>query len=143
MSLLEIDQSTFPSVYNREPFLFHHHLAEHPLLRLSSVFELAKRHPREEILHWDGSIPVSANIDVASRTHAVPISLEDAIRNVETAGRDVRYRSQRCFINIGCEDFCPLMGEHFRRRTPNTVSCRGDQSNLASHSISHSSYQFC
>jgi hypothetical protein len=93
MALLEINEATFRSHYNREPFMFRHHLAQHPLLSLSGVFDLAKRHPREEILHWDGSIPVSANIDSAAETHAVRVSLEDAIRNVETAGSYVLIRN--------------------------------------------------
>src|SRR5262245_4405697 len=93
MSFLEVDERTFTSRYNREPFMFRHSLADHPLLQLSSIFDLAMRHPRQEILHWDGSIPVSANIDIASKTHAVPISLEDAIRNVETTGSYVLIRN--------------------------------------------------
>jgi hypothetical protein len=101
MSYIELGESTFASRYNKTPFLFKHHLAAHPLLSLSSIFDLAKRHPRAEILHWDGSIPVTANIDVASKTHAVSVSLDDAIRNVETAGSYVLIRNAQLDPAIG------------------------------------------
>jgi hypothetical protein len=93
MSHIQVDNKAFASRYNREPFMFRHGLADHPLLQLSRIFELAMRHPRDEILHWDGSIPVSANIDIASNTYALSVSLEDAIRNVETTGSYVLIRN--------------------------------------------------
>lgn len=93
MSLLELDEATFREQYNREPFVFRHRLAEHPLLQLPKLFELALRHPREEVLHWRGDIPVSADIDRAQESHGAGLRLQDAIANIAASGSYVLIRN--------------------------------------------------
>ena len=101
MSYTDLDKPTFARLYNKTPFMFQHQLAVHPLLSLSSVLDLAQRHARAEVLHWDGSIPVTADIDVASKTHTARLSLEDAIDNIETAGSYVLIRNAQLDPAVG------------------------------------------
>lgn len=93
MRWLELDEATFRDYYNRKPFLFRHRLAEHPLLQLPRLFELALRHPREEVLHWRGNIPVDADIDHAQENHGAGLRLEDSIANIAASGSYVLIRN--------------------------------------------------
>ena len=75
-------------------------------------------------------VTAAARLRHALRT--VDRSLDrSSIGDIESTSLDVWNRRQRRFIDIRSKDFCPLKGEHRRRRTPYAASCRGDHSNLA------------
>lgn len=56
---LDIDTATFRTHFNRQPFLFRHHICDHPLFALPRLVALAKS-LRENLVEYNsGTIPVS------------------------------------------------------------------------------------
>jgi hypothetical protein len=101
MPLVHFDASTFGAHYNRSPFLVRHELANHPLMQLSKLTELALRMDRKDVLHRIGHVPVNTDFDRAHLNHALDDSLENAIAHIGGAGvaitintpeRDPEYR---------------------------------------------------
>ena len=92
MALLSIDRPSFPANYGRRPFTFNHSLQGHPLLSLGALFDLARRLPAAQVLHWNGRIPFSADIDAAAELYKADLSLTQAIAHLDTAGSFVLIR---------------------------------------------------
>lgn len=55
--LLQLDPATFKDEFGREPFLVHHRLADHPLLELDAIADLADYLPAELVEHNLGDVP--------------------------------------------------------------------------------------
>jgi Cupin-like domain len=85
--LLEIDPEVLARRYNRTPFLFGHRLAEHPLLQLESLVDLANRLPTDQVRQAKGSKPLSANIDESEATDR--LTLAGILADMEHADRFV------------------------------------------------------
>jgi hypothetical protein len=54
---LTLDESTWRSNYNREPFTIRHDLVDHPLLTFDAICDLVARLPEERMEHNLGAIP--------------------------------------------------------------------------------------
>jgi hypothetical protein len=81
--LLGIDEATFVAHYDQRPFAFRHQLKDHPLLEWSSLVSLAKRLPKEKVLHRNGRVPIGTNFDHAHELHANALSLEETLERIE------------------------------------------------------------
>lgn len=90
---VNVADQIFGENFNRRPFAFTHDLAHHPQLQLGALFDLASRLPRAEVLHWNGGIPIDANIDTAAKTHATGVSLRDTFDHIDRAGAYVLIRN--------------------------------------------------
>jgi len=73
----------FSTNYDKRPFGFRHALADHPMLEWSSLVALAKRMPRDKVLHRHGRVPISTNFDRAHKNHAISWSLEETLERME------------------------------------------------------------
>ncbi len=98
---LTVDGQVFRHDFNRRPFVFKHDLATHPQLQLGALYDLACRLPKGEVLHWSGSIPIDANIDTASRTHATGVPLRETFDRMEQAGSYVLIRNAQLDPEFG------------------------------------------
>jgi len=78
---LDIDPETFRTHFNRKPFLFRHHLCDHPLFRLSNLAELARTLPPSIVEYNAGKIPVS--LPDQDKTPYTGLSAEETVRRIE------------------------------------------------------------
>src|SRR6266478_447376 len=78
---LDIDPETFRTHFNRKPFLFRHHLCDHPLFRLSNLAELARTLPPSIVEYNAGKIPVS--LPDQENTPHTGLSAEETVRRIE------------------------------------------------------------
>jgi hypothetical protein len=90
---VRVEPNVLAKNFNRCAFAFKHDLVSHPLLQVGALYELARRIPQDETLHWRGDISVAANIDTASQTHATGVSLKDTFDRIENAGSYVLIRN--------------------------------------------------
>lgn len=90
---VHVSEEVLREDFNRRPFAFKHDLAAHPQLQLGALYDLATRLPKGEVLHWSGSIPIDANIDTASKTHATGVSLRETFDRMENAGSYILIRN--------------------------------------------------
>lgn len=81
--LLEFDSDVVGSSYNRRPFIVRHHLAEHPLLTLESLFALCRRLPGDFVKYRRGVIPGDANFDSSYDRYRGDLSLEGTLEHFE------------------------------------------------------------
>jgi hypothetical protein len=82
--LLEIDRDTFRTHFNRKPFLFRHHVSDHPLFRLTRLAELASTLPPSIVEYNAGKIPVS--LPDWENTPYTGLSAEETVRRIEECG---------------------------------------------------------
>ncbi len=78
---LDIDPETFRRHFNRKPFLFRHHLCDHPLFQLSKLAELARTLPPGIVEYNAGKIPVS--LPDQDKTPYTGLSAEETVRRIE------------------------------------------------------------
>ena len=78
---LDIDPEMFRTHFNRKPFLFRHHLCDHPLFRLSNLAELARTLPPGIVEYNAGKIPVS--LPDQDETPYTGLSAEETVRRIE------------------------------------------------------------
>jgi len=81
---LDIDPETFRTHFNRKPFLFRHHLCDHPLFRLSNLAELARTLPPSIVEYNAGNIPIS--LPDQENTPYTGLSAEETVRRIEECG---------------------------------------------------------
>jgi len=81
---LEIDPETFRTHFNRKPFLFRHHLCDHPVFRLPNLAELARTLPPDIVEYNAGKIPVS--LPDQENTPYTGLSAEETVRRIEECG---------------------------------------------------------
>ena len=81
---LDIDPETFRTHFNRKPFLFRHHLSDHPLFRLPRLAELARTLPPSIVEYNAGKIPVS--LPDWENTPYTGLSAEETVRRIEECG---------------------------------------------------------
>ena len=77
---LEIDADQFRAGFNRQPFMFGHHLAGHPLFELPRLLELAQRLPEAAVAYNAGDISVAEGLYRGPRNG---LSVEETIRRIE------------------------------------------------------------
>ena len=80
-SFLGIDPETFRTHFNRKPFLFRHHLCDHPLFRLPRLAELARTLPPSIVEYNAGKIPIS--LPDQDKTPYTGLSAEETVRRIE------------------------------------------------------------
>jgi hypothetical protein len=78
---LDFDPETFRTHFNRRPFLFRHHLCDHPLFRLSNLADLARTLPPGIVEYNAGKIPVS--LPDQDKTPYTGLSAEETVRRIE------------------------------------------------------------
>src|SRR5258706_12172844 len=78
---LDIDPETFRTDFNRKPFLFRHHLSDHPLFKLPRLAELARTLPPSIVEYNAGKIPVS--LPDQEKTPYTGLSAEETVRRIE------------------------------------------------------------
>ena len=81
---LDIDAETFRTHFDRKPFLFRHHIADHPLFRLTRLAELARTLPPSIVEYNAGKIPVS--LPDWENTPYTGLSAEETVRRIEECG---------------------------------------------------------
>ena len=81
---LDIDPETFRTHFNRKPFLFRHHLCDHPVFRLPNLAELARTLPPDIVEYNAGKIPVS--LPDQENTPYTGLSAEETVRRIEECG---------------------------------------------------------
>ncbi len=79
-SLLDIDSDRFRAAFDRSPFLIGHRLAEHPLLALPRLVELARQLPERCIEYNAGNVPVHLDPGQTPRTG---LSAAETVRRIE------------------------------------------------------------
>lgn len=72
MTQLDIDPATFAHGFGRAPFPVHHHLADHPLLTVDAIADLADRLPAASVEHNHGDLPDVATAADVVRLDASP-----------------------------------------------------------------------
>jgi hypothetical protein len=82
--LLEVDEEIFRTHFNRKPFLFRHHLSDHPLFKLTRLAELASTLPPSIVEYNAGKIPVS--LPDWENTPYTGLSAEETVRRIEECG---------------------------------------------------------
>ena len=82
--LLEVDEEIFRTHFNRKPFLFRHHLSDHPLFKLTRLAELARTLPPSIVEYNAGRIPVS--LPDWENTPYTGLSAEETVRRIEECG---------------------------------------------------------
>jgi len=83
-SFVEIDEETFRTHFNRKPFLFRHHVSDHPLFKLTRLAELARTLPPSIVEYNAGKIPVS--LPDWQNTPYTGLSAEETVRRIEECG---------------------------------------------------------
>jgi len=78
---LDLDPETFRTHFNRKPFLFRHHLSDHPLFQLPRLAELARTLPPSIVEYNSGKIPVS--LPDQENTPYTGLSAEETVRRIE------------------------------------------------------------
>jgi hypothetical protein len=81
---LGIDPEIFRTHFNRKPFLFRHHLCDHPLFRLPNLADLARTLPPDIVEYNAGKIPVS--LPDQENTPYTGLSAEETVRRIEECG---------------------------------------------------------
>jgi hypothetical protein len=81
--LLQFYPEEVGSSYNRRPFIVRHRLAEHPLLKLESLFALCRRLPADLVKFRRGVIPGDANFDSSYDRFRDGLSLEQTLEHFE------------------------------------------------------------
>jgi len=107
--------------FDREPFLIEHNLADHPLLQLPRLIELASKLPAASVEYNAGNIPVSQDPALTPRTG---LSVEETLRRIEECqswmvlkyvGQEPEYQQlvDSCLDQIQpvVDDICPGMTE--------------------------------
>ena len=82
-NLLDLDEELFRSCFDRRPFTISHSLADHTLLTLPSLIELAKRLPESNIRYNRGDITPGQHLYEGPKTG---LSIEETIRSIEECG---------------------------------------------------------
>ena len=82
--LLGIDEEIFRTHFNRKPFLFRHHLSDHPVFKLTRLAELARTLPPSIVEYNAGRIPVS--LPDWENTPYTGLSAEETVRRIEECG---------------------------------------------------------
>jgi hypothetical protein len=77
--LLDIDQKTFRTCFDRRPFLIGHELTNHPLFEISRLLRLHRSLPESSVEYNAGNIPVSV---APERTPGNGLSAEETIRRI-------------------------------------------------------------
>lgn len=80
--LLDIDPGAFAASFAREPFSVTHNLADHPLLTLDSLAQLAERLPADRIEHNVGDLPEV----LAGDAPQADLTPAEIARTIETNG---------------------------------------------------------
>jgi len=81
---LDIDADTFRTCFNRKPFIFRHHVSDHPLFKLTRLAELARTLPPSIVEYNAGKIPVS--LPDWENTPYTGLSAEETVRRIEECG---------------------------------------------------------
>jgi hypothetical protein len=81
--LLTFDPADIAARFDREPFLIGHRLADHPLLQLPRLIELARTLPAESVEYNAGSVGIDQRPELTPRTG---LSIEETLRQIETCG---------------------------------------------------------
>lgn len=90
-SLLHIDSLRFRDRFDRQPFLVHHRLSDHPLFALPRLIQLALTLPEDRVEYNAGDVPVSLD---PARTPRTGLSIDETIRRIEEC------RSWMVFKNV-------------------------------------------
>jgi len=78
---LEVDAEIFRTHFNRKPFLFRHHLSDHPLFELPRLVALARTLRSNLVEYNAGDIPIS--LPDWENTPYTGLSAEDTIRKID------------------------------------------------------------
>jgi hypothetical protein len=118
---LRFSLADFREQFDRVPFLIEHNLADHPLLQLPRLIELASALPAESVEYNAGDIPV--NQDPALTPHT-GLAVDETLRRIEECnswmvlkyvGQQPEYRQllDSCLDQIQpvVDDICPGMTE--------------------------------
>jgi len=81
--LLELDAETMRRRFPAEPFPFRHHLADHPLLRLEALADLAASLPRDRLEFNSGRLQPNQKPE---ETPGIDLPPAEIVRRIETAG---------------------------------------------------------
>jgi hypothetical protein len=92
---LEIDPPTFETCFDRKPFVIRHQLSDHPLFKLSRLFDLSLRLPAENVEYNAGDVGVTLDPKLTPRTG---LSVQETIRRIEEC------RSWMVLKNVECDD---------------------------------------
>jgi hypothetical protein len=114
---LRLDIDELRAKFDRQPFLIGHRLADHPLLQLPNLIELAVRLPAASVEYNAGDLPINQDPANTPRTGLsiaqTLLEIEQArswmvIKNVEQ-DRDYRQLLDECLDQIDHEDVAPGM----------------------------------
>jgi len=83
MPLIDIDRDAFERSFGRAPASVRHHLADHPLLSVEALAELAEALPEEQVEHNLGRLPVVVAPGDAPRADLAP---GEVARGIATNG---------------------------------------------------------
>jgi len=80
---LDVDAQELLRLFDREPFLISHSLADHPLLQLSRLIELARTLPEDSVEYNSGELAIGQTPALTPRNG---LSIEETLRQIETCG---------------------------------------------------------
>ena len=100
---LDYDPRSFVDQFDKEPFKIRHHLAEHPLLQLPAIIELARRLSDKQLEFNSGEIEINQEY---LKTPKTGLSSEETLRRIEEC------RSWMVLKNIETDpEYGTLLGE--------------------------------
>jgi hypothetical protein len=82
MSIVTVDPAVARRSFLKQPFLMKHSLADHPLLTLSKLVELAKKMPRDRIEYNSGKVSIGMRPEDVPTIDLPP---EEVVKTIETA----------------------------------------------------------
>jgi hypothetical protein len=78
--LIEFDPEQLAHAFDREPFALRHQLAQHPLLQLPRIIELARTLPSQSVEYNAGDIPLNQDPSLTPRNG---LSIEQTLERIE------------------------------------------------------------
>lgn len=79
---IEFDPDVFNQNYNKQPFIFHHRLAEHPQFSLDSLFALCRRLPSRQVRCRSAVIPDDAEFDSSLDRYCSGLTVDETIEQL-------------------------------------------------------------
>lgn len=76
------DSAAAERLLDRQPFVFAHHLVDHPALSIENLAAVIPQLPADQVFHSNGQLTLADNLDRAHREHSPAQSLHEALQRL-------------------------------------------------------------
>ncbi|MGH8075660.1 MAG: cupin-like domain-containing protein [Lysobacter sp.] len=77
-----LDQASMERLLVRKPFVFAHHLVDHPALSIENLAAVIPQLPDDQVFHSNGRLTYADNLDRAHREHSPEQGLHEALQRL-------------------------------------------------------------